>query len=386
MKLSGPLNSNNPDYVVHPFEFAFCGYANTGKTTAITRLIAVLCKDYKIGYVKHDAHHFTMDHQGKDTYLARQSGAHMVFINDAQHNACIATHPSCDSFLKNSAFLGSDMVLLEGYKSSVMAKIVFIDPKETIIPDLQKGVFKNVVAVVGQKSSYADLPQYPVIHRDDIKSIQACVMNYMQTQADQVPLYGVVLAGGQSKRMQQDKSLLHYHGRPQVQHVAELLEPLCQKVFISNRGDQAGLPAHTVFEQIHDTFLNIGPLGGILSAMTAYPQAAWCVVACDLPFVTPETIKYLIHHRQPFKYGTAYKSAHNTLPEPLCGIYESKFRPRLFQALSQGIRCPRKILINSDIHLLDLPHKLALDNVNHPTEYTQAQKLLKNTPKGLHDK
>ncbi len=107
-------------------------------------------------------------------------------------------------------------------------------------------------------------------------------------------LYGLVLAGGRGVRMKADKSLLRYHDKSQVEYCYDLLLPLCKRVLVSNRSEQADLKEHEGLSQIHDIFPNIGPLGGILSAMTQYPKVSWLVLACDLPFVTERAIKALV--------------------------------------------------------------------------------------------
>src|SRR3990167_4508022 len=94
-------------------------------------------------------------------------------------------------------------------------------------------------------------------------------------------LYGLILAGGRSKRMGQDKSLLTYRSKPQVEHAHDLLMPFCAKIFVSTRADQSKNREYERLAQINDLpqFSDIGPLGGILSAMTTYSGAAWLVLA-----------------------------------------------------------------------------------------------------------
>ena len=58
----------------------------------------------------------------------------------------------------------------------------------------------------------------------------------------------------------------------------------------------------------------------------------------------------------------------NEFPEPLISIWEPKSYPILMQFLTQGYSCPRKVLINSDVELLDVRNKEALTNVNSPEE------------------
>ena len=192
-------------------------------------------------------------------------------------------------------------------------------------------------------------------------------------------LHGLILAGGHSKRMGQDKSLLVYHEKPQVEHAYDLLTPFCAKVFVSNRSDQNKQKGHEHLPQLHDNikFNDIGPLGGILSAMTAYPNAAWLVLACDLPFVTAEAIHYLIDQRDIQKLATAFISAHDQMPEPLCAIWEAHSRERILKFLNKGIQCPRRILLKFDTRLIIQKDPRWLRNINSLQEYQQTKKFKK---------
>jgi len=144
----------------------------------------------------------------------------------------------------------------------------------------------------------------------------------MPTSKSLTELYGLILAGGKSSRMGKDKSVIDYHGKPQMDVASDLLSPFCKKVFLSTRRAQAGHEPYKKFSHVHDDpqFEGEGPLAGILSAMKKYPTAAWLVLACDLPFVTEDTLRHLLKHRDPSRIATAYKSSHDGLPEPLCAI------------------------------------------------------------------
>jgi len=176
-------------------------------------------------------------------------------------------------------------------------------------------------------------------------------------------LNGLVLAGGKSVRMGFDKGAVSWFGKEQRYHVADILKPLCKDVFISCRADQKEQinPTYPVLE---DTFLGLGPYGAILSAFREQPDKAWLVVACDMPLLETETFKFLIEKRKVSAIATAYNSPDNEFPEPLITIWEPKSYPVLLSFLSQGYSCPRKVLINSDVHLLQAPNVDALTNVN----------------------
>jgi len=184
-------------------------------------------------------------------------------------------------------------------------------------------------------------------------------------------IYGLVLIGGRSMRMGRDKAMLRFGAKPQAMAAYELLAQCCAKVFLSCRqGQTMDLP------MIYDVVEDIGPMGGILSAFHAHPDKAWLVLACDLPFLTVPTLRHLIAHRDPSQLATAYRSAHDGKPEPLCAIYEPAIAERLRAFVARGDHCPRKALTKLAVPLLNLPEVRALDNVNHPHEFEEARAAL----------
>jgi molybdopterin-guanine dinucleotide biosynthesis protein A len=191
------------------------------------------------------------------------------------------------------------------------------------------------------------------------------------------PLYGLVLAGGRSTRMQRDKATLSYQGRSQLDRAMELLSCCVQQAFVSVRADQRSDPARARFAQVVDAVENLGPIAGIAAAQTLQPEAAWLVLACDLPYLDSRTLQHLIAHRDPTRTATAFRSTHEGrhagLPEPLCAIYEPRSAAALKAYVAAGKDCPRKFLIQSDALLLEQPEARALDNINTPEEYSAAR-------------
>jgi molybdopterin-guanine dinucleotide biosynthesis protein A len=152
----------------------------------------------------------------------------------------------------------------------------------------------------------------------------------------------------------------------------ELIQPFVEHAFVSVRADQASDPVRAKFPQILDTQGNLGPIAGILAAQAAHPEAAWLVLACDLPFLDAATLKHLVWARAPDRPATAYRSSHDGLPEPLCAVYEPASRAAVAAYVASGKQCPRKFLIQAGAHLVEEPNPRALDNVNTPEEYGSA--------------
>ncbi|KPE49053.1 molybdenum cofactor biosynthesis protein MoaC [Chryseobacterium indologenes] len=187
---------------------------------------------------------------------------------------------------------------------------------------------------------------------------------------------GLVLAGGKSRRMGTPKDLLNWHGKEQRYFAADLLAPFCEEVFISCRQDQLK-DFDPDYHALTDTFLNMGPFGGILSALRSQRDKAWLVVACDLPLLDKKSLEFLISSRDDKKAATTYESPFDGLPEPLITIWEPKSYPLLLNFLGTGNTCPRKVLINSDTLILKPRNPDALMNVNTPEDAEKAQNILK---------
>ena len=181
-------------------------------------------------------------------------------------------------------------------------------------------------------------------------------------------LYGLVLAGGRSRRMGQDKALLDRGGKSQLEYAYALLDGVTARCFVSTRTDQSGDEARSRFPRIADKYDDLGPAAGILSAMDEHPGVDWLIIACDLPNLDAETLEFLIADSPADKPFTAYRSSYDDLPEPLCAIYRHGSGEIVRGFVDEGIKCPRKMLIRSDTALLEQPDPASLDNVNTPED------------------
>jgi molybdenum cofactor guanylyltransferase len=193
------------------------------------------------------------------------------------------------------------------------------------------------------------------------------------------PLYGLILAGGSSSRMHRDKAALKYQGRTQLDRAFELASRHAARVFVSVRAGQVSDPMRSHRPMIVDSITGEGPIVGIRSALAAFPEVAWLVLACDLPFLSDAAVDHLLRSRDPTVFATAYKSAHDGLPEPLCAIWEPSAAAALAEYQAGGGHCPRKFLTRHAARLVEPLDKRALDNVNTPDEYARAVEALEST-------
>jgi molybdopterin-guanine dinucleotide biosynthesis protein A len=177
--------------------------------------------------------------------------------------------------------------------------------------------------------------------------------------------------------MGSDKGVIKWHGAEQRYYMANMLRKVCDRVFISCRADQQN-EIDSAYNLLPDTVDGSGPLIAILSAFNAYPEAAWLIVACDLPLLDSDTINYLIANRDSEKIATTYRSPFDSLPEPLITIWEPQSREVILSYYNDGYTCPRKILIRNEERVTILtpgnPH--ALMNANTPEDAEKVRKII----------
>ncbi len=359
-------------------ELAFLGAPCGDIQRLAAHLTAALASTHRVGYV--DADHASGDAEAAHTLSPLLQAGAAVEVTDKIHFRRRDEQRALTRFSQPDLLAGADLVLVNGNHFRAQHQIVLIDPRKSLAHKLDK--LTNVQALV-LAEGVTELPDYLRVHLPtsamlpqfalaDTSGLAAWVGQWLQSR--QAPLRGLVLAGGLSQRMQTDKGRLRYgpSGREQREVAAALLAEVCQDVFVSCRAEQAAeLPAG--LQPLPDTFLGLGPVGGILSAFQRDPNAAWLVLACDLPFLTAATLRDLVAGRQASRLATAFRSPDNEFPEPLITIFEPRAYPELLRFLSLGYSCPRKMLINIDVELLPTPTAGELRNVNTPTERELAQ-------------
>jgi molybdopterin-guanine dinucleotide biosynthesis protein A len=356
-----------------PF-LCFGGFSGVGKTTLISKLIKKFNNDGdRVGYYKHDSHRFIMDKEGKDTHKCAEAGAEVVAINDPMHFAIIGD----DNFKQvtiSHALEQCDCILIEGYKQSPFNKIVFLD-KNGELPISPET--KNIKAIIHQGNIPDSInSELPAFHRDNVESIYDFVKKHFQSCASE--MYGAVFVGGQSSRMEgRPKFSLSYDGITEPQRMTKILSQFCEKVVLSSRSnlEMDGLPEVLQCERIDDEHTGLGPVGGLATLMSRFPDKAFLITACDLPLLDEEIFSRLISNRNPLKYGTCFVKKGRLGFEPMCAVYEPKFIFPLFQAMSS-----RELSLSRIIRELPFQHvavledqRLSFSNVNHPEEYEAAR-------------
>jgi molybdopterin-guanine dinucleotide biosynthesis protein A len=150
----------------------------------------------------------------------------------------------------------------------------------------------------------------------------------------------IVLAGGKSTRMGQDKALLPWNGTTLLAHCVSSLRTLTSEiVVVADRADRYTLPG---CRMAADLFPDAGPVGGIVTGLTALGEGRHIAVACDMPYLQPALLNLLLDAATEAWDAIVPEVAGR--PEPLCAVYRHTAAPALRRFLEEGQRAAYRAL------------------------------------------
>jgi molybdenum cofactor guanylyltransferase len=185
---------------------------------------------------------------------------------------------------------------------------------------------------------------------------------------------GIVLSGGESRRMGRDKAFLMLDGIPLIEHVLRTLRAVFPRIIIVTNDPASYVPYRAVV--VTDAVTKQGPLTGIYSGLLHSQDDYNFVVACDMPFLTPGLISYMA--------GLA--DGHDIVApmvdgylEPLHAFYRRRLLPVIEERLGRDARQIRGIysearvryVTETEIDRYD-PERRSFKNLNTPEEYKEA--------------
>lgn len=188
---------------------------------------------------------------------------------------------------------------------------------------------------------------------------------------------GYILVGGKSLRMGRPKALLPFAGVPLVEHVARVAQVVTgAPVLVGAEGNYGGLG----FRGIADDRPNLGPLGGILTALRETEREWNLILGCDLPFLTREWLEFLVAR-------AIDSSADGVIPvsergyEPLCAMYRKRAGRAMGIAVDRGVRKITDGLAKLTLARIEPAEWKAFDrrgglfkNINTPADYQDARR------------
>lgn len=189
---------------------------------------------------------------------------------------------------------------------------------------------------------------------------------------------GVVLCGGQSRRMGRNKATLPFGDEVMLIRVLRLLGRAVRPLVVVAASGQKlpDLPAGTLL--VYDREPDRGPLEGLfggLSALRPLVEAAY-VTACDVPLLQPALVRYLIAQ---LGSHDVVVPVEGTFYHPLAAVYRTHVVDQIATLLAHDQLRPRELFEHVSTHRLDVealravdPQLQSLMNLNRPGDYEQA--------------
>ncbi|WP_029895567.1 molybdenum cofactor guanylyltransferase [Desulfohalovibrio reitneri] len=187
---------------------------------------------------------------------------------------------------------------------------------------------------------------------------------------------GVVLAGGRSTRLGEDKTRVLYRGGCLLERAVETMRAVVDEVWISGR-DPA--PYGVAAPWVPDRESGRGPAAGVAAAL-ARLQRPCLVISCDLPLLREDHLRRLLDRRAvrpPHALVTLYAQDWTEYVESLVAVYEPEGLPRLERSLAAGLGKLSAVFGPDVRHRLDYgPDEMeAFFNVNTPDDLAHLRRV-----------
>ena len=209
----------------------------------------------------------------------------------------------------------------------------------------------------------------------------------LQSQSSSfIPLSAIVLAGGQSSRMGQDKALVEIEGKPLLQRVCEIAQACADSIYIVSPHNKRyqHLPIDQVkFIQEEPLPIDVmphGPLVGFAQGLS-FVQTDWVLLlACDLPNLQVEVLQQWIRElpQTPSEVVAVLPKNPQGWWEPLCGFYHRRCLVDLEAFMQTGGRSFQRWLSHQTVQELPLLNPQMLFNCNTPEDLKQAGGAIRN--------
>jgi len=184
---------------------------------------------------------------------------------------------------------------------------------------------------------------------------------------DRIPAY--ILAGGKSSRFGSDKAVALFSGQPLIQRLADAVRPHVARVVVV--ADQTDKYAHLGLRTIADLEPGLGPLGGLLTALSDCPDDNWLyLLSCDLLTLNPAWLDVLRKQRTTTSQAVAFKPDRW---QPLLALYHMSIHRVVTKQLHSSDRSMQSLLSEVGTAQAPLPPDWPMVlQANHPRDLLRA--------------
>ena len=174
---------------------------------------------------------------------------------------------------------------------------------------------------------------------------------------------GIVLAGGDSLRMGQEKASMIFDGASLIERSISLLDHFCNSIIISSNNKNLIHLGHEIVEDMHH---RIGPIAGLFASLKASATERNIVIPCDTPFITIDVYEKLLRSSE--SHHAVVAGTDDDLIEPLIGIYHKSVVEILYNQIEKGDYKLHNALKLVHTKVKTFPDKTLFTNINSPAD------------------
>jgi len=173
----------------------------------------------------------------------------------------------------------------------------------------------------------------------------------------------IILAGGGSIRMGEDKGLMPFNGKPMIQHLIDRFIRIAPEIIIVTNNEKYKQFKCTL---VQDNYPNHGPLSGIEAGLSISKNEQNIILSCDNPFIELSLIEYLSSQKTNYDILFTFFKTSNPFP----GLYSKSIGSKLYMLINKGVRKVSALKDYYNVNELDCKafNELNFINFNSPSD------------------
>lgn len=187
---------------------------------------------------------------------------------------------------------------------------------------------------------------------------------------------GIILAGGNSRRMGSDKAMIPFKGMRLIEYSISILKKFTNNILISSNN---GALAVAGFQLVTDNFTGIGPLAGLEACLRKSESRINIVVPCDTPFLSTSMLKNLLENTG--KSDATIPVHKNGKIEPLVGYYSRDILPVIVNQIEKGDYKIQHLLKQINTNYILIEEDNIFRNLNSPADIELSQQSIQQKEK-----
>ena len=187
---------------------------------------------------------------------------------------------------------------------------------------------------------------------------------------------GIILCGGKSSRMKQNKALLKLNNQFIISYVISSLNAHCNDFILSTNTKELDFLNIKIAEDKHK---NIGPIAGILSALETSNTELNIIASCDTPFISTDLFNYLLSFSD--NYEIVLPEINGFL-QPMTGVFKKSIIKTINEEISNGNNVPPRIFKKTNLKIVKIDNSLKFYNkslffnINTKDDYEKAKQIM----------